>query len=85
MLVSVSDQRYDLRDFSRRMNSPVKLTCSRSTANFGRRAREYAFFFQAGFFMRSKETTAAQQADMAIAIKVQVTADVNGGELGPLR
>jgi hypothetical protein len=74
-----------LRNFSSRMNLPLNLKRSRSPANFRRRAREYAFFFQAGFFMRSKETTAAQQANMAVAIKVQVTADVNGGELGPLR
>jgi len=63
------------------MNSPVKLVWSRSTANFRGRVREWGAFFQAGFFMRGKETTAAQQADMATASKLQVAVDVNGGEL----
>jgi hypothetical protein len=73
-----------LMNLTRRLNLPVRIEWSRSPANFRRRAKECGAF-QAGFFMRSKETTAAQQADMAIAIKVHVTADVNGGELGPLR
>jgi hypothetical protein len=50
------------------MKSPVKLVWFRSTANFRGRASEYAFLFQAGFSVWIKETTAAQQADMANAI-----------------
>ena len=73
-----------LLNLTRRMNWSVRLDWSRSPANFRRRAKECGAF-QARFLVRSKETTAAQQADMAVAIKVHVTADVNGGELGPLR
>src|ERR1017187_4673279 len=71
-----SHQAYEFAGQTRVVPDPAKLPRAR---------REYAFFFQAGFFMRSKETTAAQQADMATAIKLQVAVDVSAGELGPLR
>jgi hypothetical protein len=63
------------------MNSPGKLKRSRSPADFRRRAREYAFLFRAGFSVWSKETTAAQQADMATAIKLQVAVGDSDCEL----